>query len=86
MQKDKPEPITVGEAAGRLGIPVPRLRVWMTRHRARRLGKVGKTVYYDFWDLSTIDAMKNLGVKVLPTPEARDEWRAKSREAARKAA
>lgn len=70
------QPITIAEAAKRLGKPEPTVRVWASRHHARRLRKVGKTAYYDWCDLSVIGRCLHLGEKVPATPEERDELRA----------
>lgn len=78
-EEDMPDPIPLQRAAEELGREWSTLRDWPARYKARKVGKVGRVVFYDFWDLSTIDAMKNLGLKVLPTPELRDRWRAERR-------
>ncbi len=72
---ERPDPIPLQKAAEELGREWSTLRDWPARYKARKLGQVGRVVFYDFWDLSTIDAMKDLGLKVLPTPQGRDEWR-----------
>ncbi|MFI6510094.1 hypothetical protein ACIBCT_21020 [Streptosporangium sp. NPDC050855] len=73
--EEQPDPIALQKAAEELGREWSTLRDWPARYKARKLGQVGRVVFYDFWDLSTIDAMKNLGLRILPTPEERDEWR-----------
>jgi hypothetical protein len=72
---ERPDPIALQKAAEELGREWSTLRDWPARYKARKLGQVGRIVFYDFWDLSTIDAMKNLGLRVLATPEERAEWR-----------
>jgi hypothetical protein len=72
----KRDPATIAEAAERLRHPEPTVRVWASRHRARRLLKVGKTVWYDYVDLATIEGCLHRGVRVPKTPEARDLLRA----------
>ncbi|MER7213190.1 hypothetical protein ABT340_39520 [Streptosporangium sp. NPDC000239] len=76
------EPITIAAAAARLRKPEPTVRVWASRHHARRCMKIGKTVYYDWFDLATIERQLRLGLRVPATPEARDEIRAQVRSAA----
>lgn len=76
MQK---EPITIAEAAKRLGRPERTVRTWASRYRARRLlmiGRVGSHAWYDWHDLKTIARQLNLGEPVPATPEERDELRA----------
>lgn len=73
--QEKAERITIAEAARRLGKPEPTVRVWASRHRARRIVKLGKTAWYDWNDLSVIGRCKHLGEKVPPTPEERAEMR-----------
>ncbi|GAA0853407.1 hypothetical protein ACFQVD_26590 [Streptosporangium amethystogenes subsp. fukuiense] len=73
--EERPDPIPLQKAAEELSREWSTLRDWPARYKARKVGKVGRVVFYDFWDLSTIDAMKNLGLRILPTPEERDEWR-----------
>ncbi|GHE33428.1 hypothetical protein GCM10017673_40470 [Streptosporangium violaceochromogenes] len=79
--QDQVDPIALSDAAQRMGRSWSAVRDWPSRYKARKVGTVGRVVYYDYWDLSTIDAMKNLGLKVLPTPEERDRWREDSRPA-----
>jgi len=80
------DPVTIAEAAARLHRPEPTVRVWASRHHARRLLKLGKTVYYDYADLATIEGCRHRGEPVPKTPEARDELRAALRESFRNAA
>jgi hypothetical protein len=74
--QEKPERITIADAARRLGKPEPTVRVWASRHHARLIVKLGKTAWYDWRDLSTIGRCLRLGEKVPATPEERDELRA----------
>ncbi|HEY9440144.1 MAG TPA: hypothetical protein VIS29_16165 [Streptomyces sp.] len=76
---DVPEPVTLADAAERLARPWSTIRDWPARYKARKVGQVGRRVYYDYGDLSAIDALKNLGLKILSTPAERDEWRAGTR-------
>lgn len=69
------DPVTIAQAAERLHKPEPIVRVWASRHHARKLAKTGKTVWYDFNDLSTIEAFLYRGERVPKTPEQRDEHR-----------
>src|SRR5690606_23682679 len=66
--------------------PVPpssTVRAWPSRYNARLIGRIGRPAFYDYWDLATIDALKNLGLPIPPTPEERDTWRAEQRRLAR---
>jgi transposase-like protein len=69
------EPLTAVQVAGRLQVPVSRVYVWAHRYQARKLRR-GRTVYYDWHDLKTIERQIRLGEPVPPTPQARDELRA----------
>jgi len=80
--QEKREPVTIAQAAERLGKPEPTVRVWASRHHARKLPKLGKTAWYDWHDLKTIARQLNLGLAVPATPEERDEIRARVRSAA----
>lgn len=79
---DRREPVTIAEAAQRLHKPQPIIRVWASRHSARKLAKTGKTVWYDFADLATIEAFLYRRERVPQTPELRDAYRAELRNAA----
>lgn len=79
---DPREPITIQQAARRLDKPERRVRTWASRYHARRCLKLGKTAYYDWHDLKTIARQIHLGESVPPTPEERDEIRARVRSAA----
>ena len=73
------EPITIADAAVRLGRQERTVRTWASRYRARRLvesRKVGKTAWYDWHDLSTIGRCLRLGEPVPATADERDELRA----------
>ena len=73
------EPITIADAATKLGRPERTVRTWASRYRARRLDesrKVGRTAWYDWNDLSMIGRCLHLGESVPATPEERDELRA----------
>lgn len=72
----KYERVTIAEAAERLGRPEPTVRVWASRHHARKLLKLGKTAWYDWRDIATIARQLHLGLAVPATPEERDELRA----------
>lgn len=73
---DRPERITIADAATRLGIPEPTVRVWASRHHARKILKLGKTAWYDWLDLATIARQLRRSERVPATPEERDELRA----------
>ncbi|MGW4422546.1 hypothetical protein [Streptosporangium sp. NPDC004631] len=79
--QDQVDPIALADAAARMRRPWSTVRDWPSRYNACKVGTVGRKVYYDYWDLSTIDAMKNLGLRVLETPEERARWREESRPA-----
>jgi len=80
------EPITLKEAAAHFGRSWSAVRDWPSRYNARRLTipkALGKRhVYYDFADLSTIDAHLFRGEPVPKTPELRDAYRARFQNAA----
>jgi hypothetical protein len=67
--------VTIAQAAERLQHPEPTVRVWASRHRARKLLKTGKIVWFDYADLATIEACLHRREPVPKTPEARDELR-----------
>lgn len=73
--QDPREPITIQQAAAKLGKPERRVRTWASRYHARRCPKLGKTAYYDWHDLKTIARQIHLGEPVPETPEERDEIR-----------
>lgn len=83
MQQVELEPIRLRDAAQRLGRPWSTVRDWPSRYNARLIGRIGRHAFYDYWDLATIDALKNLGLPIPPTPEERDTWRAEQRRLAR---
>jgi hypothetical protein len=70
------ERITIAQAAARLGQPEPTVRVWASRHHARKLLKLGKTAWYDWLDIATIARCLHRGERVPATPEERDKIRA----------
>jgi hypothetical protein len=79
------EPITLKAAAEHFGRSWSSLRDWPSRYNARRLTtprSLGRSVYYDLVDLSTIDAFLYRGEPVPATPELRDAYRAQLRDAA----
>ncbi|MGS2645872.1 hypothetical protein [Streptosporangium sp. G12] len=72
---DRPERITIADAAARLRKPESTVRVWASRYHARKLLKRGKTAWYDWRDIATIARQLHLGEPVPATPEERDEIR-----------
>ncbi|MCT9932431.1 hypothetical protein N5079_19710 [Planotetraspora sp. A-T 1434] len=71
----RPEPVSVNEAAARLGKAPRTIYSWATRYRVRKWsGPDG--VLYDYADLATIEACIHRGQTVPATPEARDALRA----------
>lgn len=75
--QERHEPITIQQAAARLGKPERRVRTWASRYHARFLWKSGKTAYYDWNDLSTIARQIHVGEPVPATPAERDEIRSR---------
>ena len=51
----RPEAVTSLQAAERLERAPSTIRYWVTHYGARRLGLVGKVMYYDYADLAVID-------------------------------
>jgi hypothetical protein len=64
-------PITVYDAAPLLDRAPSTLHVWAVRYGARKLGKQGRRVYYDFHDLAVIEREIRHGHVVPATPEER---------------
>ncbi|MEU8199533.1 MerR family transcriptional regulator [Microbispora amethystogenes] len=69
------EPLTASQVANRLRVPVSRVYVWAHRYQARKARR-GRTVYYDWHDLKTIERCIRLGQPVPETPQERDQLRA----------
>lgn len=83
MQDDHPEPITIAQAAERLGKWERTVRTWASRYHARKLPfKTGKTAWYDWHDLKTIARQIGVGEPVPATPEERDRLRVNRRRTA----
>lgn len=55
VQEDDLEPVTSKQAAKALEKAPVTIRYWVTHYGARRLGKVGKVMYYDLHDLRVIE-------------------------------
>jgi hypothetical protein len=51
----RPEPVTAEKAAERLRRAPSTIRYWVTHYNARRLGKHGRKMYYDYNDLYVIE-------------------------------
>ncbi|MEV4672711.1 hypothetical protein AB0K34_13735 [Actinomadura sp. NPDC049382] len=66
-------PVTSKQAADRLERSPSTIRYWVTHYGARRLGKVGQVMYYDFDDLRVIERELRHGHDVPSTPEERAE-------------
>ena len=82
MNDDKLDPVTIAQAAELLGHPAPTVRVWASRHHARKIPfRPGKTAWYDYRDLATIEACLFRKERVPATPEERDALRAARRRA-----
>lgn len=80
MNDDKLIPVTIAQAAEQLGHPTPTVRVWASRHHARKVPfRPGKTAWYDYRDLATIEGCLFRKEPVPPTPEERDALRAHRR-------
>jgi hypothetical protein len=77
-----PEPITAQAAAKRLGKQPATIRKWAERYGARQLGRIERKVYYDYNDLSAIDAYLYEGEPVPATPEERAKRRDRYKTAA----
>ena len=72
MPPEKPVlPVTSKEAAGRLDKPAATIRYWVTHYGARRLGKVGNIMYYDYNDLRVIERELRHEHPVPATPQER---------------
>lgn len=72
---DDVEPVTVYDAAERLDKAPSTIHLWALRYGARRLGKQGRRVYFDFADLAVIDRELRHGHSVPATPEEREAIR-----------
>ncbi|WP_424533665.1 hypothetical protein ACOZ38_25350 [Sphaerisporangium viridialbum] len=70
-------PATAKTAAARLGREVVTIRQWARRYDARKLGRAGREVVYDFEDLATIEACLWRGEVVPESAELRDALRAR---------
>jgi hypothetical protein len=64
-------PVNVAQAADRLDRAPGTIRCWASRYGARKLGRDGRNVVYDYSDLSVIDRELRHGHPVPPTPEER---------------
>jgi hypothetical protein len=69
--RDDVQLVTADEAADRLGRAPSTVRCWAFRFNARKLGRQGRKVYYDFLDLAVIDRELSHGHPVPATPEER---------------
>jgi hypothetical protein len=70
------EPITIAAAAARVRRPERTVRTWASRYHVRKLARLGKTAWYDWHDLKTIERCLRRGEPVPATPELRDQLRA----------
>lgn len=75
MTTDEVEPVTAYDAAERLGKAPSTIHLWALRYKARRVGKHGRKVYFDFADLAVIDRELRHGHPVPASPEERTEIR-----------
>ena len=71
MAAGEVEPVTAYEAAERLDKAPPTIHLWALRYAARRLGKQGRKMYFDFADLAVIDREIRHGHAVPATWQAR---------------
>lgn len=71
MTADEVEPVTAYDAAERLGKASSTIHLWALRYNAKRLGKHGRKVYFDFADLAVIHRELKHGHPVPETPEER---------------
>ncbi len=67
-----PIPITAKDAGARLGVSDITIRTWGSRYSARKLGSVGRRVFYDLADLLIIDLLIRRDIPIPPRPEERD--------------
>jgi len=58
------EPVTAAEAARRLNKRVGTIRSWASRYDVRRVGTVGRVVYFDYHDLAKIERQIRRGLPV----------------------
>jgi hypothetical protein len=65
------EPVTAYDAADRLDRAPSTIHLWALRYNARRIGKHGRRVYYDFADLAVIHRELKHGHPIPETPEER---------------
>jgi hypothetical protein len=75
MSLTRIQPSTIPDAAEVLGVRCETVRVWASRHKARKVGNVGKTAYYDFADLSMIKWYIDREMRVPKDPLERDAMR-----------
>lgn len=68
-------PSTLPDAAAKLQVRCGTLRVWASRHKARKVGNVGKVAYYDLADLAMIKWYLNREMRVPKDPQERDLMR-----------
>lgn len=73
----RPKAITAEQAARRLQKAPTTIRYWVTHYNARRLGKVGRKMYYDYNDLAVIEREVRHGHPVPATPEEREAIRSR---------
>jgi len=66
-----PEPVTLDEAARLAQVSRNTLGVWVHRYRIRRLGRVGRRVYVDWWDVAAVEWCLRTGRPVPATPAER---------------
>lgn len=71
LSRDSVVPVTAETAAARLDRTTATIRTWVTRFSARRLGTVGRVMYYDLNDLRVIEREIRHGHPIPPTPEDR---------------
>lgn len=65
------EPVTAYDAAERLGKAPSTIHLWALRYNARRVGKHGRKVYFDFADLAVIHRELQHEHPVPATPDER---------------
>lgn len=74
LDADRPEPVTVAEAARRADRKPGTVYSWATRYGVRKWSEAGRT-YLDWQDLAVIERCIRLGEPVPATAEKRDELR-----------
>lgn len=70
-ENDRPQPISVYDAAPRLGRATSTIHGWALRYRVTRVGELDGKVYFDYRDLAVIERELRHGHPVPATPADR---------------